>query len=627
MEPQTLKHRLLYKKTFWGGLLCLVLAVVYIPGLWGSFYLDDQKFIFDNPRVQTLEDIPWLASNFYYLRGWVQISFALDWAMFNGSPMGMHITSILMHILTTLMVWVFAAQLFKMFNPGKHKSISYFSAGFLSAAYFGLHPINTQPVTHLISRANIMATFIYLVGGWLCLKLLEKNEGNLSFSGKNAFRYSGVILISALTVAFGLGAKEIIITMPVMVLIVILLQWRSVEFRKLTIRLGWLLIPLVLLFGIYALLRVQQFGDVIGIEDTQVRSWDENLLTQITVIATYYLPRMLVPIDLRYDPYFPVVESITSVSFIVSALILAAIIVLALVYFRKQPLITFGILWFLLTLSPTSSIIPLYDIVAERRVYLSSVGFALIFELLVIYGLSHRPRFVNKFCHFLIVYIFICFPLLTLNRNYEFSNPILFWKKEAEASPQKVRPLLHWIQALIMDDRMKEAITIFKNREEISPRMMLSHLRRPDNIDFVVRFMLTNGIDIPLAVATAERQAQENPEDLQILNTLQIAYLFTERYTEAEQVIDQALALDDTHLLSMLNKVYVLSLRGENLAAAEWAERTVQNHPKSLDAWQYLATAYETLGRDVTPIQQKIEELKAELKEKPEFDKNIYVDQ
>ncbi|MBU4127111.1 MAG: hypothetical protein KKD16_06105, partial [Proteobacteria bacterium] len=51
--------------------------------------------------------------------------------------------------------------------------------------------------------------------------------------------------------------------------------------------------------------------------------------------------------------------------------------------YRKARLVSFAIAWFFITLSVTSSFVVIYDVIFEHRLYLPSIGFALLIAVMI----------------------------------------------------------------------------------------------------------------------------------------------------------------------------------------------------------------------------------------------------
>ncbi|MBE9531687.1 MAG: hypothetical protein IME98_02650, partial [Proteobacteria bacterium] len=125
-------------------------------------------------------------------------------------------------------------------------------------------------------------------------------------------------------------------------------------------------------------------------------------------VITYYMALLLVPINQNIDYDFPISNSLFASpehregarliyqipAPVVSLIIIIVILALALYLLIRSGLFSFGgeepgtgsrgriasffILWFFIALSPTSSFIPIIDVIFEHRLYLASIGFFVI---------------------------------------------------------------------------------------------------------------------------------------------------------------------------------------------------------------------------------------------------------
>jgi hypothetical protein len=107
----------------------------------------------------------------------------------------------------------------------------------------------------------------------------------------------------------------------------------------------------------------------------------QYFLTQLHVIP-YYIKLLFIPTNLNLDYDWPITRGIdfTTVAFFI---LLTSLIILAVFLFRKARLVSFGIVWFFVTLSVTSSFIVIFDVIFEHRLYLPSVGFAIVVAFMI----------------------------------------------------------------------------------------------------------------------------------------------------------------------------------------------------------------------------------------------------
>jgi Flp pilus assembly protein TadD len=101
--------------------------------------------------------------------------------------------------------------------------------------------------------------------------------------------------------------------------------------------------------------------------------WPAYFMTQLGVIV-HYLRLVIVPTGLNFDYDWPLQKSFASPAVILPLVFLIALAAVAFARVRQQPVLTFAVLGMLALLAPTSSLLPLADIVVEHRMYLALVG-------------------------------------------------------------------------------------------------------------------------------------------------------------------------------------------------------------------------------------------------------------
>ena len=118
-------------------------------------------------------------------------------------------------------------------------------------------------------------------------------------------------------------------------------------------------------------------------------------------------------------------------------------------------LISFGILWFFITLSVESSFIPIEDVIYEHRVYLPSVGAFIALAALASLLLRRlRPQAVALALGVAV----IALAGTTFARNQVWGNHLRFWSDVVEKSPNKARPHYNLALALDKQGRADEAL-------------------------------------------------------------------------------------------------------------------------------------------------------------------------
>jgi hypothetical protein len=131
-------------------LLALAILLAYLPAvLAGLGFVSDDFMILQ--RLEAADGIRGAAtffgqSYYDYYRPVGFVSFAVDWTLWGRWPAGYHVTSVLLHLLNTLLVFLLARRLLGV------------QASVIAAAVFGLHVINQEAVFWAAARFDLLAT-------------------------------------------------------------------------------------------------------------------------------------------------------------------------------------------------------------------------------------------------------------------------------------------------------------------------------------------------------------------------------------------------------------------------------------------------------------------------------------
>lgn len=374
--------------------IILITTLIYSNTFHNSFHYDDVIAILEYRPIKSLDMIISQTLNEILRgdlgsRGILDITFALNYHFGKLNVFGYHLVNLILHILVSIMIYflmdlTLRAHHFSLENlpPNPH----YIPA--FTSLLFAVHPIHTESVTYIVSRSEVLSCFFYLLsllffinGTWPKgeLKIVNRQSSIVYFQ-KKILAY----LASFVFFFLAMGTKIHTITLPAIMILYtfsFLFRGRIWDFLK------KYKIPLIVFAGFALLILIKyKFGLGITIEEErEIRTRYQNLLTQAYVIVCYYLPRLFIPVNLNIDPDIPISNSPFEPKTAFSILVIASIIFFAIKTFNKYRLLSFSILWFFITISPSSSFIPLMDAAAEHRVYLPAVGFCLFLTLFILY--------------------------------------------------------------------------------------------------------------------------------------------------------------------------------------------------------------------------------------------------
>jgi hypothetical protein len=189
--------------------LCLV---VFSKALTGAFVWDDQSQIVRNPDIRHLSTIGhafgtglWSfrysdSSGAGYYRPLQTVIYTVVYSVAGLSPFAFHLANLILHCLATLAIFVIALQL------GAPPTLA-----LLGAALFATHPVHTEAVSWIAGVGDVACGVFYFGSLIAFLKYLK--------SPKNKW-----IVLSVLSFAGALFSKEMAITLPAVLVLLLLFE-------------------------------------------------------------------------------------------------------------------------------------------------------------------------------------------------------------------------------------------------------------------------------------------------------------------------------------------------------------------------------------------------------------------
>jgi len=570
-------------------------AIAYARVLHGEFLLDDFPSILDNPAVKdlgaTLRAFP--AALLRSGRPVVDLTFALDYARGRLDPFGFHLVNVAIHLAVVGLVFLFTRAVVRMAGGAVPEAIAVVVAGL-----FALHPLQSQAVSYVVQRAESLASGLYLAA---LLLLVESERRGRTARGVAA--YAGAVLAFVL----GMGTKVTVATMPAAyLLLAALVPGPGREGRR-----GWgrrlaMVAPLAALDAWLSLATARSLsGQTHAGFGVQGLSPGGYFLTQLRVVATYL---RLLALPVGQSGYWVVrpSRSLLEPAVLASGLLLLALLAAAAALLgwgrgRDDPggaaarVAAFGTAWFFLLLAPTSSVVPLADLLFEHRVYLASWG---VFAAATVGAerlwsrVAGAGRPLAAAAAVGALWGVLAFALHARNAVWE--TRLAFWSDAVAKAPLAQRPHLNLAYAYWDRGEPEQAIREY--------RLALEHGGRAAPADEA--FILNNlGVALlaagrgPEAVEALERAASLAPSDPSPLANLALAMARRDELAAAEAYATRALALDARHGGALVVLGGVRLARGDAAGAVEAFERAARADPDDPERWFDLGVAEERLGQ------------------------------
>ncbi len=415
-----LKNSLIFSFSLIAALL------IYLPGISGPFLLDD----FHNlaPLASNGGITDWYSFKQFVFGGSsgplgrpvALFTFTLNDYTWPSAAESFKLSNIFFHLLTGVALYIFLSQL-----KDKAKIISIPSSTILLCfSIWLLHPLNLTTVLYVIQRMTELSTLFSLLA-LSCYILAKKNSSD---NKKLLISLSGFGVFSLL----GIFSKEnsINILLYALILDVTLLKNMNASKNWKYIQLFIIVIPL--LYIVYHF--ISTFPGLLRTYDSRTFTLSERLLTEPRVLF-YSLSQLYLPTLTGYGVFhddITISKSIfTPTSSFLSILGLLCLLIISIYTNKKQPVISFAILWFLGGHILESSFIPL-EIYYEHRNYMPIIGpiFAFCYYL---------NKFSKKYFISISFLIGLYLGFITYQNALVWGNEPLFYSVNAIEHPKSFR--------------------------------------------------------------------------------------------------------------------------------------------------------------------------------------------
>jgi len=436
------------------ALICVCGVIIYFATVHSPFIYDDAHAIEDNPYIKNLSKFQQMVGvQNIFNRSILLFTFSVNHAIGQLDVFGYHLINLMLHLCVGIMLYFLTMELLTIENPALTPTFQRLPLAVSLIHIF--NPINVESVTYLSSRSSVLVTLFYLSSFYLFIRFVNSKEKKKKW--KN-IHYPIVIFF---LFYLGLGTKEIIVTLPIIAVLYLWVHSSTKNFHKFLPELAVILIPLI----IYLLYRYVQMGNLLVIKtDPYSYMIDRSLyiLTQIKVVISYYFVKLIFPINLNFEPDIRLVSGFLDWEWVVS-LIIGVCIAIG-IFYQKSILLKCAFIWALITILPTSSIIPLKQIATEHRTYLPGLGINMGLGILFLRGVSHRKLIPPTLFIFLVIY-----GLLAMKRSLDYRSEINLWQDTVRKSPYKSMVHNNMGTAYLSKERLKEARKSFEVSSALSP--------------------------------------------------------------------------------------------------------------------------------------------------------------
>jgi len=343
-------------------LLIAFIAGVYYRVLHAGFInLDDCEYVVDHLEVHTAPTLQAIVYAFQAVKvaTWqplVFISYMIDWQFWGLNPMGYHLTNLLQHTATTLLLY----YVFRRMTGSVWKS------GFV-AAIFAIHPLHVESVAWVAERKDTLSALFWVLTMLAYLHYTQKPG-------------IGRYVLLASTFVLGLLSKPMLITLPIVLLMLDYWPLKRIPIsKKGKLQVGGRIlekIPLLALAVIVAVIASMTQRSAISSLDLVPLS--ERLQYVVSGYATYIF-KMIWPANLSVLYPRPPHQTNMPIPALLGSIILLLAISIATAKSKSREYLKIGWLWYLVVLLPVSGLIQFGNqTMADRYTYIPMIGLSIM---------------------------------------------------------------------------------------------------------------------------------------------------------------------------------------------------------------------------------------------------------
>jgi len=555
-------------KTIGLQLACIAAAlafVLYISTSGYKYAYDDYPAIKDNWLVQKgFSSIGMLLRTGYRYGYWSAsdelyrplslVTFAIEWQLFPNSPGVSHFMNVFFYALTGFFLFRLLSKLF----PNN------FNIPFIATLLFIAHPVHTEVVDNIKSRDEILCFLLGIVSLSLLLDYLKSQKGPF-------------LIFSVLAYFLALLAKETAITF-IVIIPLMLFVFSNLKPQKILIN----SLPYAFAGGLYFIIRASVLHRVAGdeglmmIDNVLVSTHDSlsRFATEMYVLLRYAW-LLVFPYHLSFDYSYPEIRihKISDYKVIAAIVFYAGIFAYAIYNIFKKDKISFGILFYLITIGIAANILILIGtVMADRLLYMPSIGFCIVAAILITKIFKspstsnpvNLSEYINTNRNVLLITMVpvLLYSFKTIDRNPVWEDNISLYQSGLTDAPNSSKAF--YLYGIELKNR-------YANEDKDSA---------------------SKAMDLDMSQKELEMALKLYPGNAQAYRELGTVYMRKNDNAKAIQYFDKALSIIPTDDVSLNNEGVVYARTGNMIKAMALVKECVKWNPRFSDGLRNLGVCY-----------------------------------
>ena len=548
-------------------LIVLAGALCYLNALGNGFVFDDSAYLSSSLVHQFRPLATFLQSSIHpdLYRPLTLLSLACDFRCYGDQPLGYHLSSLLLHLLNALLVFQLSSHI-----------LARQSAALLAALFYALHPLQTEVVSWISSRGDLLMSFFFLAG-LLCHIRARTYRGRVL-----AWFLYGCSILS----------KESGFVLPAVAYCYdALFAAPARPFRHLfTFTRAWLVrhwgYALVLALALALRWNAAEAAEPISANFLADADAVSRLLT-LPAILLRYLLLIVFPLHLSADYSYasiPLVQTPLDPYFIGGLFAAGALLYLPLR--ASSPPLVFAAAFGWLAFLPASNLLVLAPSgMAERYLHPVMPALALLLGIAAKTWFTKRYRIAGSA---LVAVVLLLMAVRTIDRNRDWASDYALFSAVVALYPDNARARENLAHAHYQQGDVKAAIEHYKRAIAINPHRVHPY--------YNLGLLYNAEEQYRTAIRVFNAALELNPEHAGVHYNTGLAYQKMGRHAAAIPHYEKALHQSPDHVRAVFNLGRAYQHLGQYSQAIRAYQTTLTLDPNRTKAYYHLGELYRTTG-------------------------------
>jgi len=407
------------------GALTVFTLFLFVESFSADFTFDDFINLVDNPQIHNWEFNldPWYRWH-KHVRA---LTLMVDYSLFRDSPTGYHVHNFIWHVVSVVLFYVLVRVL------SNRASIAFFAA-----LLFTTHPIHVEAITNIANRKELLCMAFLLAS---CISYVE-------FTRRVGPQRVAWFIAAVVAWIIALFSKHVAIVLPLYLIayeyLFVPQEKRFFPQNPLLIGGGFIMgTTLMIAFVLISAVNLEDLSDSLTFQGYTGEATLFSVAITSARMFWRYVGLLIWPGDLCPDHLVALSRSLLEPMALLSWVGLIAVVAVAFLLARRSPLLSFGIIWFLISFLPISNLVPTAYLLADRYMYIPSAGFCIVLVCLgdAMYQKLHgfKPRYAIPVIAVVGGLLIASYSFKTLSYIPDWKNERTLWHYTLGCNPQSFR--------------------------------------------------------------------------------------------------------------------------------------------------------------------------------------------